>query len=510
MAKIDVLLKKMGDRETVFEQKLTDLKESNATARSIEISGHRINLDQIKIPFMPNDEQIQALEGIATFLKDSNRDNYAYTLEGYAGTGKTAVTKILLKWIRLNFGYKYQIEVTAPTNRAKYIIESLSGQKAKTIHSILGLVPNIEIEKLDARNLKFELRKMPSMPSDLLIIDETSLVNDTLLAVTLEKASAKGCKVLFIGDSAQLKPVKQAHISKVFTEIPKVCLTKVERQKDGNPLGPILLQIRNNIHSSEYMFDVETIINSSDEGLLHHGTSSSFLEAAEQGLRQVAYYGSYLHSRILTYTNDRMQLYNNLMRDRLKFTNELTKGELLMGYANVGNSDYADGLVNSNDYIIENDPKLVDRNIGDVAVKGYWISLVSTDLRTNLQQFYVSKEFNDPSIFGDIGYEVENLRLEAKHTKNKAEASDCWKRFYSIKDSFVAPLPCVFENRIIIPKSVDFGYAMTTHKSQGGTFTNAYVDARDIDSVAGRDIEMRNQLLYVAMSRCTQQVHLFS
>lgn len=470
----------------------------------VTIKGKEIDLQNLGINFTLNDQQLDALDQIANVLIEKKHTEFA--LKGYAGTGKSSIVKILLKWIQLYFGWSYSYEITAPTNRAKYVIEALSGKKSKTIHSLFGLMPNLELEKLDHRTLKFDTKRAPMLPKHLLIIDEGSMVNDFTYDLIEEKSRGAGVIVIFIGDKAQLKPVKQQNVSKMFN-IPGVELTQVERQKDGNPLGPILFDIRNNILSDAPIIPIgEDIVNSKGEGLVFKDTSSKFLTAAAEALKNVSLYGDYIHSRVLTYTNTRVALYNNLIRSELGFTKEYNKGEVMMAYANVGNSDYAEGLINSCDYIIENEPKKTSKYIGDVEVEGFWVDLVSTDGSNVVKQFILTKDTSSETL-SDIAAQIEDLRFTALNHRDRQIKINSWKEYYAMKESFLSTVPLSLDGRVVVPKSIDYGLAFTCHKAQGGTYKEIYIDYRDFQTC--RDAETRNQLLYVGLSRCMEKAVMF-
>lgn len=490
-----------------LERELSVDKIDKESDNIITINEKKINLTRLGIDFNLNDQQIDALEKIAKFLEKDNPE-LSFTLSGYAGTGKTVISKIILKYINLKFGYNYSLEVTAPTNRAKNVIESLSGKKAKTIHSVLGLLPNLDIEKLDLRTLKFDNRKEAQMPHNLLIIDEASMCNDFLVTIIHEKASAKGCKILFIGDEAQLKPVKQNDVSSVFKVTNTAQLTKVERQKNGNPIGPILDDIRNNPFSDTLVFDFITTLNDKGEGVEFINTSSEFLENALDSIKNVVLYTDYLHSRIVTYTNKRTELYNKLIRSKLGFDGEYHKGELLMAYDNVGNNEYQGivGLVNSCDYIIENDVKPEERYILDHKLIGYPVNLVSTDERNRLNQFILSKD-NDKEVLGNLAFAIEDVRLGAIYEKDRHKKSNLWNEYYRNIGSFISPFPLTVDGRHVKGKSIDFGYSITCHRAQGGTFQKVFVDYRDFSIC--KDTQTKNQLLYVGLSRCSQKAVMF-
>lgn len=511
MTTIKVKNERMEKQKTTTDDFLKNLLKENSNkqdskkSNTVNIKGLNINISTLDIKFKLNDQQVEALNQLADFLDPKNPER-AFTLSGFAGTGKSSIVKILLKYVSMKFGYNYHYEITAPTNRAKYVIESLSGRRSQTIHKLLGIRPDLDIEKLDLKTLKFGSKGVPSMPKDLLLIDECSLCNDVLTEDIIKKATTSNCKVIFIGDVGQLKPVGQNDVSLTFKIPTTYQLTKVERQKDSNPIGRVLDSVRNNPFADEPAFNFNTQITDEGEGIEFIDTSSDFIEKAFESLKSVVFYTDYLHARIVTFQNKRTQLYNKLIRSKLGFDGEYHKGELLMAYDNVGRSDFEEGLINSCDYIIENDPVLESRVILGHLVAGYRVNLVSTDERSRLSQFILSRSNSQESL-ENVAFAIEDLRISAVNEKDRFRRSSLWKEYYAETGSFLTPEPLTVEGRYVKSKSIDFGYSMTCHKSQGGTFTEVFVDFRDFQSCF--DVQQRNQLIYVGLSRCSKKATLF-
>jgi ATP-dependent exoDNAse (exonuclease V) alpha subunit len=468
----------------------------------INLKGIEIDLEKIGIDFKLNDQQEEALNKICDFL--INKSEKSFTLMGYAGTGKSSLIKILLKWIDQKFFF-YDYAITAPTHRAKVIIEELSGEESKTLHSILNLRPDISIEKLDHRNIVFDnkTKKTPSMPRDLLIIDEGSMIQDALLKLIEDKTGLNNTQVLYIGDSAQLKPVKQLHLSKIFEIVNRYELTKVERQKNGNPIGPILDFIRTADSHHEIKINHETNLNEKNQGIEFFNNSSELFEQCLSDFQDIVNGKNYLQSRILCFKNDRVQLYNKLIRKRLGFTKEIEKNDLIMGYSNVG-----DSFLNSCDYIIDCEPKLLVHTLeGDIKVKGYDVSLVSTNRKNFLSTLILSTE-NSQTDIDNVAEALEDLRILAFYTsKDRLQKLKYIKQYYALKDSFISSFDLIHDGRVVKPKSYDSGFSHTVHRAQGGTYKNVVVDFKDIESCY--DIQLKNQLKYVALSRVKDKATVF-
>src|SRR5690606_3623320 len=181
---------------------------------------------------------------------------------------------------------------------------------------------------------------------------------------------------------------------------------------------------------------------------------------------------------------------------------------LLMAYNNVGADPRIGekGLINSCDYIIENDPVIEERTIAGIEVLGYRVNLVSTDIKQRLKQFILTID-NSKDLLEDLAFAIQEIRYGAIYAKNRQERITRWNEYYAILKAFLSPVDLTVDGRVVITKSIDYGIAFTTHKSQGGTFNEVFVDYRDY--LVCQDVEQRNQLLYVGLSRCTNKATIF-
>ena len=90
-------------------------------------------------------------------------------------------------------------------------------------------------------------------------------------------------------------------------------------------------------------------------------------------------------------------------------------------------------------------------------------------------------------------------RMEAIYNTNKRQKGLLWGKYYEILDSFATPIDLIFDNRVVVKKSFDYGYAQSIHKSQGSSYDEIFIDWRNIGIC--KDLEFIRQLHYVAMSR---------
>ena len=159
-----------------------------------------------------NDEQRIAIDSISDWLSTPiNDDNRHFVLEGAGGTGKTAVvTKIIDEAIKKGALKADQVAYTATTHKAKAVLTASTRQTATTIWKALGLRPP------DKKTLVKDPKSDSIIDSDqtnvkgkkLVIIDETSMVGEDMVGKIIEKAKGLNIRVLYLGDSAQMAPIR--------------------------------------------------------------------------------------------------------------------------------------------------------------------------------------------------------------------------------------------------------------------------------------------------------------
>jgi tRNA A37 threonylcarbamoyladenosine biosynthesis protein TsaE len=181
-------------------------------------------------------QQQEAIQFLNNFIKS---DDLLAVLSGYAGTGKTHLLKHFL-----NSEFKGTCCVTAPTHKAVRVIENVLFKKGKTLHSLLGLRLNTDLDNFDISNPQYDPNGNDYLKNyNLIIIDECSQINKSLYTLITNKSREYKVKILFVGDFCQLPPVKE-EISVTAKVEKKFELTEIIRQKEGNPLLILLdLQI---------------------------------------------------------------------------------------------------------------------------------------------------------------------------------------------------------------------------------------------------------------------------
>lgn len=286
--------------------------------------------------FEPTESQRLWFPAIANFIF-SKKQNTAFLLKGYAGTGKTTLISALVKDIQ-KAGFK--IVLMAPTGRAAKVMATYSKISARTIHKQIYF-PKAE----KGGKMSFQL-KPNKYKKTLFVIDEASMIGDdrqnvklfengSLLHDVVQYVSrGENCKLLFVGDQAQLPPVhldlspaldeeelRQFHFDQVYS----VELEGVVRQKKDSGILKNATQLRVDLNQGvfdQFKFDVvgtDDILYTNNGMDVFEAIESAFAEA---GVDQTVF---------IVRSNKRANSYNeNIRRRILGLEDELSVGDQLM------------------------------------------------------------------------------------------------------------------------------------------------------------------------------------
>lgn len=356
---------------------------------------------------------------------------------------------------------------------------------------------------LDFKDLKFVFgHSTEHFPTKgIIICDEASMINDDLFDLLIKRCIECDCKVIFILDGAQLRPVKADTNSKVLDLPNKLTLSKIYRQSSESGLITVLPKLR-----TEIIYKFEEAIGT--EGSLYIvNDAKELFEKAYPIFKKAIKNSDILETKMLAYTNNRVSAFNTKMKELL-FGNEkeYNRFEFLTGCENLEFNKTK--FWNSMDYIIIDEPFKREVLIPDfMKLPGYDLNLYnsSTD---EVEQVFILQRDIPKDYLDSLAYHIENVRLAAIDGKryNKRVANIRWSIYYKLIKSFTSPIDLYYSNRLIRSKSFDYGYAISTHRSQGRSLNNVFIDMKNIRSCRNQD-ELR-QLQYVAVSRARQNVYI--
>lgn len=417
-----------------------------------------------------------------------------FSLYGPAGTGKTTVVLEILKILQ------GRICVAAPTHKAKDVIAAMVNKPGLTIHSLLGLRPNLDLKNYNPNNPQYATMAQEKIVDyDVIIIDECSMLNKSLTREIKKKAAQYKRRVIFVGDDRQLPPVGEA-LSTSFDVKHKAGLTEIVRQKGGNPNQELLmaarLDIDNNTNNVATMFKTskkEVNINEegSEQGFIITNNNNDFYEKLIELYSKPEAKDNMNFIKTIAYTNKAVETLNRYIKDRINPSEEiLAEGDYLLGYDTV--IDKSDNLVvqNSTDYYVRN-LFYTETKISHVTFK-FFNAVVNESGKTI-------------RILHPDSYEAFHAKIQILYTN--AIHNRAWRPYYTFLKNFVLMHDFYHTDMVdrygnpdkIAKKSIDLGYAITVHKSQGSTYDNVAVIYKNFHKCLKAN--EKKQLAYVALSR---------
>ena len=465
-------------------------------------------------------DQLKAYDELMKFI-DSPFDSkdYKRALIGAAGTGKTFLVRALLPNSTLSYSL---IGLSAPTHKACRVLgESIhiSGIKVNTIQSDLGLRLNFDIDKFDPNNPPFDPKgKIKIGNYKLYIVDEASMINSRL-CIFLEKTCVSNkCKIIFIGDDSQLAPVGEKY-SSAFRNIKSYSLKQIVRQGEDNPVSYLLELLRYDINHKTYKFlnhiqrfkeqfnaDYTKGYQVCDANTFNQTVYNNFND--EELTRNVDY------AKVISYTNLNVSSWNKFIRNSIIADSDksiLTKNDLIISYVTIVNEFNDCVIKNSEEYIINDIQNFTDSRYDKNGLKGFLVKFQAIhggDITTPL---FVIDHTDSYTVQRYV--QINNSMIEAAKTARANIRNEKWKSYFAFKEYCLLMVNILSpDGKIITSRSLDYGFALTSHKSQGSTFDTALVDINDIvfDKYGQpyADAEEVNRRLYVACSRCKNKLYL--
>lgn len=460
-------------------------------------------------------EQEEAVKGLIEFINspyDSQKSVYGLT--GPGGTGKTFITNQIINKCKLP---NSTIRCCSPTHKACRVFGNAVGLKVETIQSTFGFRLNLNIEDFDYRNPAFTPISTPKLENiRLLVCDEASMLNASLVTYMIKKCQEHEIKLIFIGDDAQLAPVNEKR-STAFTKCNKVfSLTEIVRQGESNPILYLLDLLRDDIKYKSHKF-IDFVIkhrgtvnyNSLGEGysIVDH---NQFTRVVATKFKDEEYTKNIELYKLIAYTNLCVTQWNNFIRNIIIMdanTNILTKNDLIMSYETIVD-EFNDIIINnSEEYIIKDIVNYVDNKYN---FKGFLIKFQKINGGNITKPLFIVDHRDKFSILQYVKI-VENLVNEAKKATGGTRASR-WKEYYEFKKQYLLITNIKKQDQILYKRDIDYAFAITSHKSQGSTYDNVFVDLNDIiyskTGMMYTDYDDMLRRIYVACSRARKELIL--
>jgi len=460
----------------------------------MSIQQHILN----EFPFKPTSDQIEAIHQFSDFIND-NTSSKIFLLKGYAGTGKTTM---IASWLKPLQKTGYKPILMAPTGRAAKVMSTYAKTKAVTIHKRIYFA-----QQGKQGGIQFKLQKN-KFKKAVFIVDEASMIGD-------EKSSAKlfqngsllqdliqyahegfQCKLVFVGDTAQLPPVKQElspalnqdYLSSYFSvDVVETQLSEVLRQ---DAMSAILLNatnLRNQMNNNTidpFQFSIH-----SKTDITHLQDGYDIQGALEDGYKDVGR----TETTIIVRSNKRANLYNRQIRTQImSLENDLAVGDLLLV---VKNNYFWLSTESQAGFIANGDVIEVLRILSFQELYGFRFARVHVQL----------VDYPDQDSFDTV------LILDALDAEGHALTYEQSNELYNKVRQDYAHLPKykqyteVKKNPFFNALQVKFAYALTCHKAQGGQWKRVFIEKPYLPEGPSLDYY---RWLYTAITRASEQLFL--
>ncbi|AUS06690.1 ATP-dependent DNA helicase [Pseudotamlana carrageenivorans] len=452
-----------------------------------------------QFPFQPTQKQNIVLQQLSEFILNKS-NNVLYLLKGYAGTGKTTIVGAIVSNL---WKVKKSAVLLAPTGRAAKVISNYSGKEAFTIHKKIyfpkkekGGGVKFVLQPNKHKNTIFivdEASMIPDTPGESKFMENGSLLNDLIQYVY----SGHQCKLLLIGDTAQLPPVKidvspalDENILALYynKEVTRMELDEVVRQEQNSGILVNATVLRETLASSffdSFKFDLapfKDVIRLIDGYEIMEAINDAYSELGNE------------ETAIIVRSNKRANLYNQQIRSRILFNeNELSAGDFLMVVKNnyfwIKPTTEA-GFIANGDIIevleIFKIEELYGFRFAEVKVR-----MVDYPKMAPIETVLLLDTIDAKS--PSLTYEDSN-RLYQEVLKDFENEGSNYKKFLKVKAS-----------KHFNALQVKFSYAITCHKSQGGQWDTVFVEQPYLPNGIDKDYL---RWLYTAVTRAKEKLYL--
>lgn len=467
----------------------------------------------------PTKEQEKAISLLSDFLLSRERDA-VFLLKGYAGTGKTSLLAALVRTMQQ---LEQRFMLLTPTGRAAKVLSSYAGAPAFTIHR--KIYRQKSITDMNVFQNDINLRQ-----DTLFIVDEASMIANESSGSTIFGTgkllddliqyvySCEGCRLILVGDTAQLPPVGEEEspaldrymLEGYGMEVTELCLTQVVRQLEESGIlwnATMLRQLIQNEDMFEFpklrgksFPDVQVVpgdelIETLNDSYRNHGTDGTI---------------------VVTRSNKRANLFNNGIRTRiLDHEEELSSSDLVMvAKNNYYWSSLSPTLSKGEGEESQQFPPPLE-GMGEAFIANGDVAVVR---RIRNERSFYGFRFADATLMFpdydnkemDVTVLLDTLQSEAPAlTRQQQETlfNGVWEDYPEISNKRDR-MKCLRQDIYYNALQLKYAYAVTCHKAQGGQWEHVYIDQGYITEEMLTPDYFR--WLYTAITRATEQVYLIN
>lgn len=419
-----------------------------------------------------NQEQQEASDAFFRFLLSGEKE---MIISGPGGTGKSYLMSYLIDKIMpryydtcrlLGVEPKYdRVEMTATTNKAAEVLAVGTMRPTSTIHSLLNLTVREDYETGQTKLRRTD--KWTVHEDMILFIDECSMI-DTPLYKAIQEGT-HNCKIIYVGDHCQLAPVTEP-ISPIYTRnLLFKELTQPMRTTDPH-LQMLNEQFRHTVETGEFfpIYEVPGVIDWLDDDQMADEIASAFAHQTHS-------------SRILAYTNARVNQFNDHIREVRNLPAMLGPNEYLINNSAVQLRRREDGKIRTRTLSVEAEVEIVRQSRSTMMA-------ITEDV--DLEVTHCTLKTSYGTLLEEVPVPVNRDHYQALIKYFGREKN--WQTYFRLKQQFPDLRPR------------DAG---TVYKAQGSTYDTTYIDLANI-STCHNPVQAA-RMLYVAVSRSRHRVVLY-
>jgi hypothetical protein len=496
----------------------------------------------IDTEFVLTEGQDKALKRLVDFAKSEEK---YITLQGAAGTGKTAVIGYLQKYLGTGANFVYMAPTHAATAELAFAtVKSGNKRLPMTVQSAFTKVKD-KNTGVEAAGVTKKLKDRLGYSDNIIVIDEVSMLSAKDYALIKDAIKKLDIKIIFMGDIKQIPEVDVTNptlkqVSKAFTDNEQVTLTEVKRTESESILS-VLTKLRNTQTNLIPRVENTEEIKYLSDAAYNRELVATVKEDPENTL-------------VISYTNKGVEDTNSKIRRLLGREGDPQEGDIIVGYLGYASKQIENGdVANSVRYTIDSIEKTGStyiimsssqklKKLEELGVRG--VNAVSRGryLQLSPSDSFKFDELNSEDF--EKNNEIASVPLrqlyEAKQAalKNPRKWTDYYAvqgetaKFFAINilggDYIYNPNTNKLEKynstthgalrrsnpELYVEKGIDYGHAVTIHKSQGSTVKNVFFDATSLpkgtssklmqgDTQVGSELQ---SLIYVAMSRASEKL----
>ncbi|MCQ2341262.1 MAG: AAA family ATPase [Paludibacteraceae bacterium] len=438
---------------------------------------------------------------MANFLS-SRTERPCFLLTGYAGTGKTSLVAALTQAM---VALQQPVVLLAPTGRAAKVMSHYAGVNAYTIHKWIYHSENNPLGEASF-SLAFNKDK-----HTLFIVDEASMIDHYLLRDLIQFIyQGEGCRLLLLGDEAQLPPVEYKESPALQVKelesrglsVTYVCLTEVARQAQESGILKNATRVRTAFNQDSVRRRLAVGKNREKEGSVldlimpykdvQLLPPNQMVEAIERSYNEVGLE----ETLIITRSNKRTNLYNQGVRAQLLWKEDILQvgDRIMVSRNNYFFTQQYEGLpfLANGDMLevvrLRNERELYGQRFADASLRSLdyeWEVDVVVWLDTLLTDSPDLNYQKQRELYLAIAEDYPEIRNK-KELKEKVQSSPYYNAL-----------------------QIRYAYAVTCHKAQGGQWKRVFIDPGSLSNLPlGEDQDGSLRWLYTALTRATEQIYM--